>query len=46
MLIKISSLNQNKEDDFGLIKDELQQLEDEMHQFKSLVSTINAKLNK
>jgi len=46
MLIKISSFNQNKEDDLVVVKDELQQLEDEMQQFKSLVSTINNKLNK
>jgi len=46
VLIKVSSLNQNKDDDLILVKDELQQLEEEMANFKGLVGTINSKLNR
>jgi len=45
VLIKVSSMNQ-KEDDLAMVKDELQQLEDEMNHFKGFVTTINSKLNR
>jgi len=46
VLIKVSSMNQNRDDDLVLVKDELQQLEEEMANFKGLVGTINNKLNR
>lgn len=46
ILLKISSLNQGKDDDIYAVKEELKQLEDEMNNFKSLVMNINNKLNR
>ena len=46
VLIKIPSTTQNKDDDLAIVKDELQQLEEEMNHFKGLVSSINMKLNR
>jgi len=46
ILLKLPSLNQGKEDDIAMAKEELDILEDEMLHFKGLISKINNKLNK
>jgi len=43
-MIKIASLNQNKDDDPATVKDDLLFLEGEMNRFRALVSNINGRL--